>query len=132
MKNDRDIIWYVERAKEHQGYSSDTKLDIALGYKGSFISYLRKGKALPSPDKMVDICKLAGVDPAIGLMDLAIWNAHGEAKKTYRNILKKITAAIAFIVLFFASTPSAYAYEISSHGLNINNEQSIYYHIICF
>jgi len=99
MNEERTIAWYVDRAIGNQGYSSDTKLDIALGYKGSFISYLRKGKALPSPDKMVELAKLAGVDPSIALMDLAIWNSQGEAKQHYQQILKKIVSVFALLLL---------------------------------
>ncbi len=101
MANNLD--WYLDRAKENMSFSSDRKLNLALGYSGNSIVYMRKKGVLPSPEKMVKISELAGIDPAVALMDFAIWNSDGKAKKTYATILQKITQTTAIVVLFLTS-----------------------------
>ena len=113
MQN-RNIDFYIDRAKNNQGLPSDLKLGQMLGYKGSFVSFLRKRKTLPSPEKMVELAKLADIDPAVALMDLAMWTSEGEAKKTYATILQKITAMVALTIGVTAVTPSA---AMASTGL---------------
>lgn len=110
MKTDRDINFYIEQAMEKGGYSSYRKLQTALGYTGNQVVFMRKGQSLPSPEKMVLLSKIGGIDPAIALMDLAMWNTQGEAKQTYANILEKIskTACIALASsLVFTSSAKA-------------------------
>ena len=127
--NERKIIFYLDRAKEVQGFKSDSQLDRALGFKGSMTSFLRAGKSGISPEKMHDLCVLGEIDPAVGLMDLAAWNSQGKAKKTYQDILQKIGMAIftgAIITIFYSQNP-ANAAQIKPPPLSNTKSATVYY-----
>lgn len=124
----RDLGYYMDLAKQNQGLNSDNKLGKLIGFKGSAISYWRTGKALPSDESMIELAKLAKVDPFVALLDLNSWRATGEAKKTYKKMLEKIsTAAVALVILLYAGSADA-ALRVVPDG-NLNILSSIHYHI---
>ena len=106
----RDINYYLDQAKVKNSISSDSKLCAALGYKGRMTTYLRKGQTLPSPDKMIDLAALAGIDEETALIDLGMWSTRGKAREAYASILQKITQVTAMIIALIgftiAPTPS--------------------------
>ncbi len=131
MNKIRDIEWYLDEAKQIQGHSSDRQLCLSLGRKSSYTTHLRKKAMLPSPDSMIEISKLAGIDPAIALMDLAIWNSDGEAKKTYSTILQKITQTTAIAALFLASVaPYGASAATKQEHQNYDKSRIIHYHTL--
>lgn len=134
---ERNINFYLDRAKEHSGFKSDLQLGQALGFKSSMVSYLRNGKSGISAEKMHALCNLAGIDPAVGLMDLAVWNSQGEAQKTYEGILKKISnVVLVLFAIISVNTPLTANASVKEH-LNTSanmqtsvNTERIYYHIL--
>lgn len=104
----RDIGFYIDRAKDIHKLTSDNQLNKMMNFSGSSISFWRVGKSLPSDDKMVELAKLAEVDPLIALIDLNTWRSSGDAKKAYKRLLEKITAA-AFCLLILTASPPANA-----------------------
>lgn len=117
---------YIELAKEKQGYKSDSELGRALEFKGSGISYWRLGKALPSDEKMLNLAVMAGINPAVALLDLSAWRTSGNAQETYRNILQKIALAVVIICGFMAIPGQEDS--VSAHlAMFIAMSPSIYY-----
>jgi len=96
----RDISDYMEAAKKEQGFKSDNQLNIALGFKGSTASFWRVGKSVPSDESMIELAKLAGINPLIALADLNIWRASGAAKTYYKEAKKTLEKATLSIALF--------------------------------
>lgn len=87
----RTIQDYLEAAREHQHLGSDRQLAKKLGLAGGAVHHFRTGKALPSPDTMVKLARLAGLDEQVALVELAFMSTEGEAKGTYEKILKRIS-----------------------------------------
>lgn len=102
----RDYRFYLDRAKENQGFKFDNEIDKALGFKGSMTSMiLRHGKHL-SDDKMIDLAKLAGMDETLALIDLQIWKSNGAPKAAYQQLLNRfislsIIAALTVVFVMF-------------------------------
>lgn len=108
MQTERTIEFYIEKAKEHSGISSDRQLGPVLGMSTAAISQFKTGRALPSDDSMVRLAELAGVDPYIALIDLNSWRSEGAARNAYKEILKRISVVfIAALILFPANKSSA-------------------------
>tara|TARA_R110002124_G_scaffold266813_1_gene433784 strand:- start:3661 stop:4203 length:543 start_codon:yes stop_codon:yes gene_type:complete len=132
MKESRDISYYLDKAKLEQGFKYDNQIDNALEFKGAVACLLRKAKMQLSPEKMVELSNLAKIDPAIALMDLAMWNTKGEANKTYAKILHKLSttacAAIASAVVFTGAVASpAHAQHLEKVSSEL--QHNIYYGI---
>lgn len=104
----RDYNYYIEKAKEKQGYLYDNQVDMALGFKGSVMCIIKKGGKHLSEDSMVKLARLAGIDPTVALIDLGYMKTDGEAKKTYAAILQKIMAVflIAVSLIGFSNSPA--------------------------
>lgn len=88
----RNIQEYLDQAIENQQLGSDRQLTRKLGLTGSAVSQFRSGKMLPSPETMVKIARLAGIDDQVALIELSFMSASGEAKNVYEKILKRISA----------------------------------------
>lgn len=99
----RDYDFYIEKAKEKQGFKYNNQVDAALGFKGSMTSMLRKGSHL-SPEKMLELAKLAGEDPLIALIDLHFLNSDGEVKKTYKKISKTLSQSLQIVMITWVLT----------------------------
>ena len=135
MKNlERTVEFYIDRAIERSGATSDRKLCELLDISHNAVMYYRNGRSIPSDDTMVRLAQICGIDPAIALTDLNIWKTDGLAQKAYRDILKKMTsAAIALIILVysgntaFASNTAYSSRAIDNHSHSII--ETIHYHI---
>ena len=128
----RDINYYLDTAKKKNGFKSDLQLNRELGFKGSMVSFLRKGKSHISDEKMIELARLAGENPELALMDLNYMRADGEAKTTYKRMIELLRKSLhmlsVIVVLMVASTPSNAANistDMAKHSLN----QDIHYHI---
>lgn len=97
MKKERDLPFYLEKAKENAGIPSDRKLGIALGRSDALINQMRRGRAFPSDDVMIQLATLAGIDPYIALIDLNSWRSEGAARTAYKEILKRISVIIILV-----------------------------------
>jgi hypothetical protein len=78
------VTEYIDAARARCGLDSDRALDRYLGFKSTAVSFWRRGRALPSDSAMISLAVAAGVDPLIGLIELAIWRA--EAARDTRAI----------------------------------------------
>jgi hypothetical protein len=131
----RTISWYIEEAKAHSGAKSDRKLCELLGKSPIWIHQISTGKTWPSDEGMIQLARVAGMDPFTALLDLNMWRSHGEAQKTYRKMLEKMTVVI--MVLFFMAIPGKTAFASnfsqivqSNQSLNISDTRYIHYHIL--
>ncbi len=90
----RTIHDYLDAAREKNHLRSDTKLAHLLGITISSVSAFRVKKALPSPETMVKLARLAGLDEQVALVELSFMSAPegSEAKSTYEKILKRIVS----------------------------------------
>lgn len=122
----RDYNFYIETAKQNQGFKYDNQIDQALGFKASMMSMVKKGKTHLSDESMAKLADLAGVDKEIALLDLNIMRAPPTLQKTYAGILQKLTQTTAVIAIFAAST---IAFAPSSAIAKVSNQKSasIYY-----
>lgn len=130
MKN-RTVDFYIERAKDNSGASSDRKLGTLLGLSEIAVSNWRNGRSWPSDDVMVKLSKICGIDPDIGLLDLNLWRSSGDAKEAYARMLKKITVVIMAMIILVSSGNSAIAKQpdlnMEAHSHSII--ETIHYHI---
>ena len=93
----RTLIWYLDEAKEKQGFTSDRQLNHALGATGSLVTRYRSNKMAPSPKMMVKLAELAGVPPEIALADLGYWtNFDSEAADVYHEMASIVAKAKGF------------------------------------
>lgn len=90
----RDYSYYLDKAKEQQGFKYDNQIDKALGFKGSMTTYLRKGEKSISQEKMLELAKLAGENPLIALIDHNILSSSGSVKKSYEKISKGLAKTV--------------------------------------
>ena len=131
----RDISYYLDQAKEKNSISSDRKLCEALGYKGRMTTYFRKGQTLPSPEKIIEIAALAGIDEETALIDLGMWSTRGKAREAYASILQKITQVTAMIIALvgftLAPTPSHASQNIDNVVKSIECECILWKAMVC-
>lgn len=108
----RDFNWYVDTAKQKNNIKSNNKLALELNITGAALSILTQEKSVPSPETMVKISKLAGVEPSIALAERSVWMSTGEPKKAYTKILHSLqrvalSALLATAVFMGSSNPSS-------------------------
>jgi len=92
----------LDNAKARHDLPSDRQLALKLQLTPTTISQIRRGKVLPGDDSMASIADVAGLDRGECLIRLNYWRAvNGPAKRTYRNLLKKMgyAASIGAVVL---------------------------------
>jgi len=125
--NERDYSFYIDRAKQVQGFKTDLQVNQALGFKGSVASLLRKSKMHLSDENMINLANLAGIDETVALMDLGILRCEGNAKKAYKRILEKMTAAalIALFIVALSGTPS-----MAENGLGKQQHKHFHLYIL--
>lgn len=101
----KTIDFYLDKARENQGLKSDRDLCKALGLSNGAITQIRTGRSWPSDETMVSLAKLADVTPEQALLELSYWRAEGEARETYKGLLKRIgvTAATVSLGVFLIS-----------------------------
>ncbi len=126
----RTIDYYIDLAREKQGFKSDNQLGKALNFAGSGISNWRVKKAFPSDEKMIELARLAGVNDLVALMDLQIWKAENDdTRAAYKQILKRISVVfIAALILFpakdaFAKVNGKYSHNSALLYIMGNNIQ---------
>jgi transcriptional regulator with XRE-family HTH domain len=90
----RNYEFYIERAKANQGFKYDNQLEEALGFKSSMIAIIKKGKKHLSEEKMIELAKLANIDPWVALIDLNILKSSGEVRSQYEDIMSKLGTTI--------------------------------------
>lgn len=131
----RNYSFYIEEAKKKQGFKYNNQIENALGFKGSMMAIIQKGKGHLSEEKMLELADLAGVDKEIALLDLNMMRASGTAQKTYAGILQKLTQTTAAIAILAATTFSATTANASTktEHANIYENTNIYYqtNILC-
>jgi len=129
----KDYCYYIERAKQQQGFKTDLQLNQKLGFKGSVTSLLRKGKMHLSDESMHKLAILANENPELALMNLNYMRAEGDAKNTYKKMIDLLRRSMhmlsVFAIIMLSSAPSNAAnISVDMNKRSIN--QSIYYHII--
>lgn len=82
----------LDRARERQGITSDRKLCQALGVTPNQVHSYRSGFSRPSDDTLAILCKLAGSEPTLYLLELNIERSKGPAKAVYRRLLERLTS----------------------------------------
>ncbi len=107
---ERDINFYLDRALERSGCTSDRKLSLLLGKGIGAVGFYRARGVLPEDDTMLHLAKIAGIDPAIALLDLSSWRTEGEARLTYSKILQKITGCVLIGAALLPSPAYAFAF----------------------
>lgn len=114
----RDYSYYLDKAKEVQGFKFDNQIDQALGFKASMTTYLRQGKKNISDEKMIELAKLAGIDEATALIDLNYIRAPDNAKPLYTKIAEMIQqASMAALILTVSSAPALASEGVSESVL---------------
>lgn len=115
----RNLDFYIDRARSNKGFKSDLELGRHLGFKGSAVSFWRVGKAFPSDETMVQLAALAGVDPAIALLDLNAWRSGGAAREAYNGMLKRLVGAgiVAALTALFVVFPPDDGHSAMAAGL---------------
>lgn len=81
---------YIDRARAFSGLVSDRQLSVALDVSQPTISIYRRGLAIPTPEKMVKLARLAGVSPEIGLLHRAAWQADGQVS---RDVMSRLISS---------------------------------------
>lgn len=83
---------YIEIAKEKNNISSNNKLAKVVGVSGPAMTLFYNKKATPSPDTILKIGKLAGIDEKEILFDLLFdrFSKYQEVKKVLTD-LKNLT-----------------------------------------
>ncbi len=92
---------YIDRAIARNPHiNSDRALGRALGFKGAPVTFWRCRRAWPSPETMVRLATLAGLDPEQALMDLAIWSAKSpEVRALYSRMAEKINQGLRTLLI---------------------------------
>lgn len=92
---------YIDAAKARNDLHSDNALNRYIGFSGNACHTWRTGKSLPTPDSIVTLAELAGLDPHLALVDLGLWIAKKDGKDhlaaVYRD-LKEIIKSESNIV----------------------------------
>lgn len=115
----------MDKAKQNNGFKSDRQLSKAIGCGEPTLLRIRRGWGYPSEDNMMKLGELAGIDRASALLLLNMWKAEGEAKNTYMDILRRVSAtALCFIIMVTAS-PS-FAHNIPLKMFHYVND-TVYY-----
>lgn len=96
----RDIEFYIEKAKENLGITSNRQLSKHLNLGPAAITYWTKKGTTPTDESMLKLAAAAGINEAQALIDLHVWRTadNAEAQKIYKNILKKISIVSGVVI----------------------------------
>lgn len=101
---------YLDTARARGNLSADWKLAVALGLSPQWAARIRGGLDLPSPEVMLRLADLAGVQPERALLDLNLWRAKSPSvAKVYAGIIQRLGAACIVSALLVAGSPSGHA-----------------------
>ena len=103
MKNIND---YIDLARKKHSLKSDRRLSAALGLSEVAVQRWRAGVSIPSDDTMVKLADMAGISKEQALLELSYWRADGEAKSTYKMLLKRLVPTAACLAFILGSTTS--------------------------
>lgn len=78
----------LEAAARRLQVKSDRELCRRLGINIAALPRYRNGTYVPTDDRMVRICLASGIQPERGLLYLNLWRSRGDARTTYRRLLK--------------------------------------------
>lgn len=128
MVEQRTLNWYLDRALSNFENMSDRKLAARLDVSPSVINAYRHKRTFPSDEKMMEISRLAQVDPYMALIDLNSWRSEGTAQAAYKEILKRISCIILamFVSSFVATTPSHASAFVKVEQCNYGKD-TVYY-----
>lgn len=84
----------LEDAKTGAGVPSLNQLAEFVGASGPALSRQNTGHTYPRPETMVNLCKLGGHDPKLGLLYLGYWTSKGEAKLVYKSLVAEREATL--------------------------------------
>lgn len=117
-----DINNYIDAAIEKQGFKSDRELSIALGFKTSGVSFWRTGRAFPNDDKMIQLAKMADLNPVDALMDLNTWRSPRTVQAYYVKAKKALqNASLVALALAVSIVPAS-----ASTGDPVNVQEGFY------
>ena len=79
---------YANLAKAKNKINSNNKLAKAVGVSGAAMNFFINKKASPSPDTVLKLATLAGIDEKQAMLDFAIdrFSKYPEVKKTFEDI----------------------------------------------
>lgn len=119
-----EIVEIIDVAKEKTGFKSDRKLAAAIGVTHPTLIRMRRGWGFPSEENMMKLGELAGIDRASALLLLNMWKAQGDAKSTYSDILRRLSAVAGcfLIVTILSFSSPANASAVSSVSTKICND----------
>lgn len=121
----RDLEYYISEAKIRTGAQSDRRLCEMLGLAQNAIHAWKKKNVLPSPLTMKKLSRLAGIDPAIAIMDLHSWQTKDESLKfTYGKIADAITRGAITLALLLMVIPAP---ALSPEKVSTFKTDSVYY-----
>ena len=130
----KDYAYYLDKAKEVQGFKYDKQIDQALGFKGAMACMLSKNKNTISEEKMIELAKLGNQNHLIALIDHKIMATNGVTNNAYTSMRKTLSKSLqtlcAVALVGMASMPSEAQAKINESGNIHNNSDIIYYHII--
>ena len=84
---------YVQLAKEKNNIPSNNKLAKTLGLSSACMSLFCEGKSSPSPETVLKLASLAGIDEKQAMLDFFIdrYGKYPEVKKVLTDISKNLT-----------------------------------------
>lgn len=125
----RNLDWYIDTARSRAGIVSDGKLSLGLGLARITVNQWRQRKSWPAESHMIELAKLAGIDPGAALLDLAQWRAKDAKTAAVWKRLASMVATLALplvfaLALIFQPTPTraaeVTAAQTVSYGNNID------------
>ena len=109
---------YLDLAKEATNSKSDSNLARKIDVTRTSVHDWRKGKSLPSADKMVELAMRANLDPSEALILLGLFKSHGETKAAYKRALKRLMCCVFALCLFGTGNIEARAKIEQKHSFS--------------
>lgn len=82
---------YIDAAKKCAGPISDRELARRLGFKSNCITHWRTRRTWPDDSTIVDLARLAGLDPHAALIELNTWRADDKTRPYYARLADKVS-----------------------------------------
>lgn len=124
----RNLAFYIEKAKEEIGATSDRELSIHLGLAPNAVHGWQEKNVIPSDTSLIKLAVLAKEPPQKAVLELNIWRNEGATRETYETLfqmLKKNLMVTVATVLFGALSFNSNA--ISSPLMSPVKAASVYY-----
>lgn len=120
----RTIDDYISAALTRQNLTSRRELSRKLDLNATFINQVEKRGVLPSDETMVKLARLAGMDETEALIHLNTWRSTGQAANIYRDLLKRVSAAVIISGVSIATFSAADPARAQVSG---ENQNTVYY-----